>query len=156
MKILIVYDSYFGNTEKIARVIAGSFSVMDHITVAKAAELKRSQLQGLDGLVVGSPTRAFTATSAIKKFLKRIPKNGLYNVKVAAFDTRIAESDMPGFLKVLARIFGYAADPIANLLKKKGGRLMVLPTGFIVKDKEGPLQEGELGRAGKWLSVAFG
>jgi hypothetical protein len=44
----------------------------------------------------------------------------------------------------------YAAKPIADALKKKGGKLMLTPEGFYVKGMEGPLLEGEIERAAAW------
>ena len=77
--------------------------------------------------------------------------NGLSGVKVAAFDTRISITDMgPAILRFLAGLFGYAAKPIADRLKRKGGELAVPPEGFIVLGAEGPLKEGELERAADW------
>jgi hypothetical protein len=57
------------------------------------------------------------------------------------------------FYRILAffvKIFGYAAQPIADRLQKKGGELAVPPEGFYVGDTEGPLFEGELERAADW------
>jgi arsenate reductase len=88
----------------------------------------------------------------ITRFLKSIPDNGLKGVQVAAFDTRATESDIEK-VKILAffvKIFGYAAEPIANRLKKKGGALVVPAKGFYVAGTEGPLLEGELERAADW------
>jgi hypothetical protein len=47
-------------------------------------------------------------------------------------------------------IFGYAAEPIADRLQKKGGTLVTPPEGFYVGDTEGPLLDGELERATAW------
>jgi flavodoxin I len=74
-------------------------------------------------------------------------------MKVAAFDTRIAVEDVKnGFLTFMVKIFGYAAKPIADGLKKTGGVLVVVPEGFFVKGSEGPLRDGELERAASWAS----
>ena len=84
--------------------------------------------------------------------LKSIPKDGLKGVKVTAFDTRFTEAEIEK-VKVLAflvRLFGYAAEPIADRLQKKGGELAVPPEAFYVSETEGPLLEGELERAEDW------
>ena len=47
-------------------------------------------------------------------------------------------------------LFGYAAKPISDRLKKKGGELIIPPEGFFVEGIEGPLKEGELERAADW------
>ena len=77
-------------------------------------------------LIVGSPTRGFRPTPAINRLLGSIPKHGLKGVKVAAFDTRISMNDIDSrILPPLVKVFGYAAKPIADRLKKKGGELAV-------------------------------
>jgi flavodoxin I len=48
------------------------------------------------------------------------------------------------------KLFGYAAEPIAAKLQKKGGTLAAPPEGFFVGGTEGPLKEGELERAAQW------
>jgi len=105
-------------------------------------------------LIVGSPTRAFNPTKEISTFLKKIPPKGLKGVKVASFDTRLSPSDVDSRVySVLERRFGYAAEPIADKLKKSGGELIVQPEGFFVKDSKGPLKEGELERAAEWAKL---
>jgi hypothetical protein len=47
-------------------------------------------------------------------------------------------------------IINYAAPRIADALRLKGATLVVMPEGFIVDQKEGPLKEGELKRAQNW------
>ncbi len=37
-------------------------------------------------------------------------------------------------------------------LKRRGGEAVLEPVGFYVKDTEGPLKEGEVERAKKWVS----
>ena len=152
MKALIVYDSFFGNTEKIALAIGKAFGNAKEVTICKAVDMKPNMLDGLDYLVVGSPTRAFSPSPATKSFLKGIPSKQLAGVKVAAFDTRIAMTDkLPGFLRFMAKLFGFADKPILDGLKKKGGQETVPPEGFFVLDSEGPLEKGELERAVVWV-----
>jgi len=151
MKALVIYDSFYGNTEQIARAIGDTLGSSAEVEVLKVGEVKPEQLAGLDLLIVGSPTRAFRPTPAITNLLKGIATNGLGGVKVAAFDTRIAITDMkPAILRFFAGLFGYAAKPIANRLQRKGGKLTVSPEGFLVMGTEGPLKEGELERAADW------
>ena len=152
MNILIVYDSYFGNTEKIALEIGKSFG--DDIPVKRPADVDTDSLTNLDLLVVGAPTRAFRPSDAIKAFLKELPNDSLNNVKVAAFDTRMDTPNIDNkILKFMAGIFGYAAEPIAKGLAKKGGVLVGKLMGFIVLESEGPLKEGELERVADWVET---
>lgn len=154
MKVLIVYDSIFGNTEQIALAISNSLGSKENVETCRVSAIKPEQLIGVRLLIVGSPTRAFRPTKAITNFLKKIPSNGLKGVKVAAFDTRISSTDVNSrFLNILVKLFGYAAKPIADKLEKKGGELIIPPEGFFVKDSEGPLKDGELERAANWVKL---
>jgi flavodoxin len=153
IKALVVYDSFFGNTERIAQAIGSALGRPEDVGILRVADVKPEQLAGLKLLIVGSPTRAFRPSTAIKKFLKSIPKNGLKGVKVAAFDTRITDEEIDSaifILRILVNIFGYAAKPISDRLVKKAGQLIAAPEGFFVQGTEGPLKEGELERASAW------
>ena len=117
----------------------------------RVGDVQAVHLTGLDTLIVGSPTRAFSPTPAIKKWLRSLATNSLKGVKVAAFDTRVDVHEvdskvLTGFVKV----FGYAAKPMGDLLVKRGGDLRLPPEGFVVNDSEGPLRDGELERAAAW------
>jgi len=153
MKVLIVYDSVFGNTEKIAQVIGNAMGSQAEVNILRVGNVKQENLRGLDVLIVGSPTRAFKPTKEIINFLNGFPKNGLKGVKVAAFDTRFTMSaiEESRILPFFVRLFGYADKPISDRLKKKGGELALPPEGFFVEGVEGPLKEGELKRAADWV-----
>jgi flavodoxin len=152
MKAMLVYESVFGNTEKIAQAIGNALGSQGDVEVLQVGDVKPEQLVGLTLLIVGSPTRQFRPTGATTSLLKGIPKGGLKGVKVAAFDTRftVSEIEKVRILAFFVRIFGYAAKPIAGRLKKKGGELAIPPEGFYVGATEGPLLEGELERAADW------
>lgn len=154
MKALIVYDSFFGNTEKIAQAIGNSLGSKENIETLRVSEVKPEQLIGLELLIVGSPTRVFRPTKTIMDFINKIPLNVLKGVKVAAFDTRISTVDVNSrFLNILVKLFGYASKPIAYKLEKKEGSLIIPPEAFFVKASEGPLKDGELERAADWAKL---
>lgn len=153
MKALIVYDSVYGNTEKIARAVAGVLASSGEVNTVLVGEVNPSALESIDFLIVGSPTQGARPTGAIQKFLGGIPASALKNVVVASFDTRIsARTGGVGTRMIagLAGSFGYAAGRIADSLKDKGGHLAALPEGFIVMGIKGPLKPGELERAAVW------
>lgn len=165
MKTLIIYDSVYGNTEKIANVIAQACQSeaphlrgegwreegQDEVILKKVSEAKADDLEGIGLLIVGSPTHGGRATPAIQNFLKNIPNGILKDAKVAAFDTRFDENKQKGFLKLLSKIIKFAAPKITNALKIKGVEMAIEPMGFIVEGKEGPLKQGELERAALWV-----
>ncbi|TRO49871.1 flavodoxin family protein [Candidatus Bathyarchaeota archaeon] len=140
MKALIVYDSVYGNTEKIARAIGDA--IAGEVEVHRAGEVNVSELDAFDLIVVGSPTHGGRPTPAVRGFIDEAPASALKGVNVAAFDTRSPAK--------WARIFGFAAGRIGDSLKRKGGKLVVPPEPFFVEGTEGPLKEGELERATGW------
>jgi len=140
MKALIVYDSVYGNTEKIARAIAEAITPSNEVKVLGAGEADPSELESTDLLIVGSPTHGGRPTPAVQNLLNRVLK--LQGINVAAFDTRSQAK--------LVKVFGNAAGRIARNLKGKGGNLIASPEGFFVTGTKGPLKEGELERAADW------
>src|SRR4030042_307677 len=131
MKALVVYDTFFGNTEKVARAISGALGAES--TTVRVTEARHEQLKGLGLLVVGSPTRAFRPTKPISQFLDGIPRDALMGVRVAAFDTRMpgAEISSP-MLGIMVKFFGYASKPISDKLGRKGGEPAGPHEGLIV------------------------
>jgi flavodoxin len=152
MKILIVYDSLYGNTEVIAQVIKHALEERGPVEIGRAGSVSLDQLAGVQVLVVGSPTQQFRPTVGMRNFLTSIPRGRLNGVKVAAFDTRLtqAEIDKHPPLPFFVRIYGYAAARIARQLKNKGGELAVPAEGFLVEGMKGPLVQGEVERAEAW------
>jgi flavodoxin I len=142
MKVLVVYDSVYGNTEKIAKAIGEAIAPSAEVKVVRAGEANPSELMPVDLLIVGSPTHAGRPVAAVQDFLNKVPELSLKGISVAAFDTRIS--------KRIVAVFGYAAGRIAGKLKKKGAALIAPPEGFFVTGGEGPLKEGELERAVAW------
>jgi len=143
MQALVLYDSTYGNTEKVAQAIAtglGGSARALHLKQATAAEL-----QGIDLLVLGSPTVGFNALPTVRAWLDSLPASALTGKRIAAFDTRI---HMPRWV-FFAR---YAAPLLAGRLRKLGGTPVGKPEGFFVANTEGPLNEGELARAQAWAT----
>lgn len=151
MKALVIYDSAFGNTAQVAQAIGAALGNQAEVVIKQVREVVPEQLKELNLLVVGSPTQGFRPTEAMTTFLKQTPGLILKGVKVAAFDTRIAASDIkPAIFRFIVKWGGYAAKPLAELLQQRGGELIAPPEGFYVEGKEGPLKAGELERADHW------
>lgn len=140
MKVLVVYDSVYGNTEKIAEAIGEA--VAGDVKVLRVNEANPGELAGIDLLIAGAPTQGGRPSRAMQDFLKRVDENSIKGMDVASFDTRISAK--------WVGIFGYAAGKIARNLQKKGGNLIVNPEPFFVEGTEGPLKEGELERGAAW------
>jgi flavodoxin I len=138
MKVLVIYDSFYGNTEGIANSIGTAFG--SDVKVMRIGEVKPSELESIDLLAVGSPTRWGKPSPAIQEFLNKVPETAIKGLNVAAFDTRLPTK--------LVGLSGFAAGKIADKLKTKGGSLIAPPEGFFTTGKT--LKEGELERATSW------
>ena len=144
MKALVVYDSNYGNTARVAQAIGEAIGGQ----VIRAGEVDPADPGEHDLLVVGSPTNGGHPAEAVRDLLQASP--ALDGVSVAAFDTRTATI----WNRILP--FGYAAPRIAHTLEKSGGRLVAPPEGFVVLGIKGPLRQGELGRAAGWAKAMVG
>jgi flavodoxin I len=140
MKVVVVFDSVYGNTESVAKAIGAA--IPGQVQVLRVAEANPAALGPPDLLIVGGPTYGGRISEAMKVFLEGIPADALVGTRVAAFDTRLPTLSV--------HVFGYAAPKIAEHLQGKGGTLVGSPEGFFVKASEGPLKEGDLERAAQW------
>ena len=153
MKVVVIYDSVFGNTEKVAQAIADALRPAGDVVISRVGDANPEQLQGAGLVIIGSPTRAFRPTGPIQKFLESIPKDALKGAKAAAFDTRADLNDIKGVLKFMVKTGGWAAPRIAQSLQRKGSEMAAAPEGFIVKGQEGPPADGEIERAAAWAKT---
>jgi len=157
MKTLILYDSFFGNTEKIAFSMRDRLSALSQVICDKVVEANRYLPEEFDLFIAGSPTRGFRPSKLMMQYMNKLSRKQLEGIRLAAFDTRIdAKSINSRILHFLIRLFGYAAGPLAGKLHSKGGILIADPEGFIVEDSQGPLREGELERAANWAAHLTG
>lgn len=70
MKVLIVYDSRSGNTEKMAHAVSeGVREEGLDVEVKRVDEASVDQLPGVDGLILGSPVYYGLPTAKIKAFI---------------------------------------------------------------------------------------
>lgn len=144
----VVYDSTYGNTARVAEAIIAGLG--GGAVSRRIDELDPNQLSGGDLLVVGSPTQGGRPTSAMQTWLMRLSAAEPEGIKVAAFDTRLAEDDKSFLFRHLVDLIGFAAPRIMRSLTDMGAVPICDPEGFTVGSKEGPLVPGELNRATGW------
>jgi len=143
MKTLVIYDTLYGCTEKIAKAIGAA--IESEVKVVKVGEADAAGLDSYDLIVVGSPTQGGRHTKDMQAFFKNVPADALKDKNVAAFDTRMKSW--------WVKVFGWAADHIADDLKDKGGNLLAPGEAFFVKGSKGPLVDGEEERAAAWAKT---
>lgn len=156
MQVLIVYESHFGNTRRVAAAIArglpaGATAELVDIDSAPPLDQVRADL-----LIIGAPTHVFGlsrpdsrrealeqaglpdgARRGIREWLAQLPA-GL--PPVAVYDTRTLESRLPGS----------AARAVARRLRRAKVTMVGTPANFAVHGIEGPLAPGEEERAAAW------
>ncbi|GGU16665.1 flavodoxin family protein [Lentzea flava] len=156
---LVVFESMFGNTEKIAEAVADGLRTAMTVDVVEVGSAPAVLGADVELLVVGGPTHAFglsrpsTRADAGKQGAdaKRASGTGLREwvdqvsagaarPAVAAFDTKVRRPRLPGS----------AARAALHRLRRAGFPARTSAQNFYVGGTPGPLVEGELDRARQW------
>ncbi|MCK4552281.1 MAG: hypothetical protein KAU02_05125 [Tenericutes bacterium] len=141
MKILIVYDSYYGNTLKVAKQYHENL-IKYKPELIKVDVITQCIVDSYDLIIIGTPTRIFSMTGKIKRMLRKLKFSDKYYF---VFDTRAnAEKVQQKFLLKMINKFGYAAEKVEALLNKKAAKIIMDYKWYFVKDSEGPLEEDSL------------
>ena len=146
MRGLVIYESAYGNTESVARTIAGSLEKHGSITLVHAADARAINVHDSDFLIIGSPTQLHKASPTVNEWLDGLPFDSLRNFPVATFDTRY---QMPAWRS------GSAARLLAKRVQRLGAILVIPPESFFVTRNEGNLIPGELERAPVWADNLY-
>lgn len=150
MNILIVYDTVYGNTEKVAQTLQTVLARGNKVNLIKTHAASAAQAQQADLLLVGSPTHGGRPTEDVKKLLDAIPVGGLNGKRAIAFDTSSAKQGEGWFVRGVIDFFGFASRRISADLAAKGATVLGTNT-FLVRGREGALLDGELERAAAWV-----
>jgi hypothetical protein len=161
LRALVVFESMFGNTEKVAGSVARGLQLEGIDTGLVEVHAAPNTLpSGLDLLVVGAPTHGFSmsrastrndavrqgapaerATIGLREWLDAVQLDPARAPALAAFDTRVTK----------VRWLPKAAGPAAAKMGRRRGLVSTTkPIGFLVDDIRGPLVEQELERAVAW------
>jgi flavodoxin len=124
MKTLVIFDSQFGNTERLAEVIAQRLGAGQPVWAADGAAKAALELRDWDLLMIGAPTQNHTVSPTMRALLQGASHGALKDACVAVFDTRYR----------MARILsGSAADWMAAHFRRAGATLVVAPESFFVE-----------------------
>lgn len=158
-KALVVYESMFGNTEKVARAIGEGLADSLEVEVVEVSAAPVEPGPDVTLVVAGGPTHAFGMTReetradaielgaehgarefGLREWIDRLPtRHG--GPSLATFDTRsLGRRRMPGS----------AARAAARAARRHGYDEAVPAESFFVADTDGPLVPGELDRAADW------
>jgi hypothetical protein len=159
-RALVVFESMFGNTQRIAEAVMEGLSPYLPTVILEVGTAPEVLSNEVELLVVGGPTHAFGMTRArtredasrqagghvvserigLREWLTSLERTTGSDVAVAAFDTRI---DKP-------RVPGSAARGAEKRLRKLGFHVVARPESFYVTGTAGPLVDGETERARRW------
>jgi flavodoxin len=144
MQTVVVYDTKFGNTEKIAQAIARGAGAHGRVQVMDTAEAAGPLAERPDLLLIGGPTQRRGPSPALRVFVDALPPS-LRGVPATAFDTRYRGATV---------FLGSAAVEAAKRLARAGGTLVAPPESFFMSRKGAmerqELEAGELERAEAW------
>ncbi len=174
MQAVIVYESLYGNTRRIAEAVADGVHEAAPDADVRCLEVSAASqdvTRSADLLVVGGPTHMHGLSSGLSRKLAtsstarkdkepdspsatrpkpEAPVTGLRNwfhsLPDADSGAHAAAFDTRGE----AKGSGGAAGGIARRLEHHHFDLVADPEGFVVQGAEGPLRDGELDRAREW------
>jgi len=139
MKGVVVYDTSYGNTKKIAETIAETLKESGvEVDLFDVKDVKKPSGKDYNFLVLGSPTRFGTMSFAIRGFLGKVKSEEWMNKPFTAFDTENPEN--------LEKKEWSAAEKIAAKLRDKKMNQLLPVLKALVLGQKGPLVEGEIER----------
>jgi menaquinone-dependent protoporphyrinogen IX oxidase len=138
MKGIVIFDTSYGNTRKIAETIAETLKESGiEVDTSYVKDIKKLSAKGYDFLVLGSPTRYGTMSFTVKGFLDKVKSEEWKNKHFAAFDTELPQNIEKGE--------GSAAEKIARKLKdKQMNQLLPVLKAVVSKIKGASLKEGQI------------
>jgi menaquinone-dependent protoporphyrinogen IX oxidase len=142
MKGIVVYDTSYGNTKKIAETIAETLKASGiEADLFYVKDVKKLNAKNYDFFVLGSPTKFGTMSFTIKRFLGKVKSKEWMNKPFAAFDTENPENIEQS--RIQNKEWS-AAEKIAQKLKEKKMNQLLPVLKALVIGQKGPLVEGEI------------
>ena len=144
MKGIVVYDTSYGNTKKIAETITGTLKESGmEVDLFYVKDVKKLSGKDYDFFVLGSPTKFGTMSFAIKFFLGKVKAEEWMSKPFAAFDTENPEN----VEKARAENKEWSAgEKISEKLREKKMNQLLPVLKALVLGIKGPLVEGEIER----------
>ncbi|MBS7633915.1 flavodoxin family protein [Candidatus Bathyarchaeota archaeon] len=136
VKVIIVYESKYGNTKRVAETIMESLNEAGGIeaSIRELKEVNPNDVQNYDAILIGSPNHMGGPTRGIKKFIDKLGKLQLEGKVFAVFDTYMGKD------------FEKAVKKMEEKISEKAPRLKKIADGLSIKVQgiKGPIAEGEL------------
>ncbi|MGZ4904873.1 MAG: flavodoxin family protein [Halobacteriota archaeon] len=135
-KVLVVYESRYGNTKRVAETIVEGMQRVEGIETA-LSEVKGvdpTAIPSYDAIVIGGPNHMGGPTRGIKKFIDKLSSLSLEGKQFAVFDT-YGGGD-----------FEKATKKMEQRVREKAPAMEMAAPGLSIKVEgmKGPIAEGEL------------
>ena len=153
MKVLVAYDTYYGNTRLVAEAIADEFkSAGFEAEIRNLKEDFQSPPQG-DILVIGTPIRMAHVPRPAKRFVKRLDKESWKGKPIITFTTIGPIKENPTEKeRETTQKWGYNPGLKFKELVKSRGFSAIEPVLYVeVKDLKGPLVDTGIERARRYV-----
>ncbi|MHA2378566.1 MAG: flavodoxin domain-containing protein [Candidatus Thorarchaeota archaeon] len=138
-QVLVIYDTQFGNTKRLAEEIAAGIEEVGDIscTLTRQQDLEGLEVTSYDGVLFGCPVHATTATRGIKGAIKKAASVGLDGKLGAVFDTYMGPQK------------SRAVNKMESEIQKRAPGMKLFTPGLsaLVDGFRGPLNEAELPKA---------
>ena len=135
-KVIVVYESKYGNTKRVAETIIEGMKEVEGIeaVLRELKEVDLNEIVDYDAILVGSPNHFGGPTRSIRKFIDKLGKLSLEGKLFAVFDTYLSED------------FEKAAKKMEKRINEKAPSLKMMAPGLSIRVQEtkGPISEGEL------------
>ncbi|MGQ9507290.1 MAG: flavodoxin family protein [Candidatus Bathycorpusculaceae bacterium] len=138
VKVIIVYESRYGNTKRVAETIMESMKKVGglEVSIKELKEVDIEKVAEYDAILIGSPNHIDGPTRGIKGFIDKLGKLPLKGKMFAVFDT------------YLGRDFEKAVKKMENWISEKVPEIKQIAPGLSIKVHgiKGPIAEGELSK----------
>lgn len=147
VKVLVAYESKYGNTKRVAEEIINGIKVGDaDAFITEVKEVDLDMILDYDAILIGSPNHFGGPTRGIKGFIDKLGKIQLKGKTFAVFDTYLGND----FEKAVKKMEKQISEKI------QGVKLITPGLSVKVKGIKGPIVEDELQKCvefGKKLAI---
>jgi len=142
VKVIVVYESKYGNTRVVAETIVEGMREVGGIetVLGEAKKVDLDDINNYDAILIGSPNHIGRPTRSVRNFIDKLGKLDLKEKWVAVFDTYLGED----FEKVVKKM--------EKRINEKAPGLKIIAPGLSIKVQgiKGPIVEGELPKSKKY------
>ncbi len=125
MRLLVIYDTFRGNTERIAQLVAGELAALGHeVSCRRQSVSGEEDFIGVGLWIIGTPTHWGRAPFRFRTLVRNAVKDAGKDHDFVVFDTRYEA------------VHSGAADRLHRMLSREGLRPLLPPQAFIVEGDE--------------------